>query len=108
ELRTGLLAGLARALDFQGERERGVIVREGAVALARSREDTAGLAKVLVRSYWARGPTPLGEILTMLTEARDLAGELGDVEIQTEAMAWRGATFAAPGDPRPAPPGAPP
>ena len=35
ELRIGLLAGLARALDFQGERERGAIVRESAVALAR-------------------------------------------------------------------------
>jgi DNA-binding CsgD family transcriptional regulator/tetratricopeptide (TPR) repeat protein len=95
ELRIGLLAGLARALDFQGERERGAIVRENAVALARRHEDRAGLAKVLVRSYWARGTTPLEEILSMLTEARDLAEELGDAEIQTEAMAWRVPTFVA-------------
>ena len=98
ELRTGLLAGLARALDLQGERERGAIVRESAVALARSRQDSTGLAKVLVRSYWARGTTPLEEILPMLTEARDLAEELGDAEIHTEAMAWRVPTFVALGD----------
>jgi DNA-binding CsgD family transcriptional regulator/tetratricopeptide (TPR) repeat protein len=98
ELRTGLLAGLARALDFQGERARGAIVREGAVALARSRQDATGLSKVLVRSYWARGSTPLEEILPMLTEARDLAEELGDAEIRTEAMAWRVPTFVALGD----------
>lgn len=97
-LRIGLLAGLARALDFRGERERGATVRENAVALARRREDRAALAKVLVRSYWARGTTPLEEILSMLTEARDLAEELGDAETHTEAMAWRVPTFVALGD----------
>jgi DNA-binding CsgD family transcriptional regulator len=50
---------------------------------------------VLVRSYWARGATPLEEILSMLTEARDLAKELGDAETHTEAMAWRVPTFVA-------------
>ncbi len=98
EPRTGLLAGLARALDLQGERERGAIVRESAIALARSQRDRAGLARVLVRSYWARGTTPLEEILPMLTEARDLAEALGDAEIHTEAMAWRVPTFVALGD----------
>ena len=95
ELRIGLLAGLARALGFQGDAQRGAIVRENAVGLARSHEDRAGLAKVLVRSYWARGTTPLEEILSMLTEARDLAEELGDTETHTEAMAWRVPTFVA-------------
>jgi DNA-binding CsgD family transcriptional regulator/tetratricopeptide (TPR) repeat protein len=98
ELRIGLLAGLARALDFEGERERGALVRENAVALARRHEDRAGLAKVLVRSYWARGTTPLEEILSMLTEARDLAQELADAETNAEAMAWRVPTFVALGD----------
>ncbi|HEY2282425.1 MAG TPA: AAA family ATPase [Solirubrobacteraceae bacterium] len=98
ELRIGLLAGLARALDFEGERERGALVRENAVALARRHEDRAGLAKVLVRSYWARGTTPLEEILSMLTEARDLAQELEDAETNAEAMAWRVPTFVALGD----------
>jgi DNA-binding CsgD family transcriptional regulator/tetratricopeptide (TPR) repeat protein len=95
ELRIGLLAGLARALGFQGETQRGAIVRENAVSLARSHGDRAGLAKVLVRSYWARGGTPLEEILSMLTEARNLAEELEDAEIHTEAMAWRVPTFVA-------------
>ena len=98
ELRIGLLAGLARALDFEGERERGALVRENAVALARRHDDRAGLAKVLVRSYWARGTTPLEEILSMLTEARDLAQELADAETNAEAMAWRVPTFVALGD----------
>jgi DNA-binding CsgD family transcriptional regulator len=95
ELRIGLLAGLSRALDFAGERERGALVRDNAIALARQYEDRAGLAKVLVGAYWARGTTPLEEILSMLTEARDLAQELGDAEIHTDAMAWRVPTFVA-------------
>jgi DNA-binding CsgD family transcriptional regulator/tetratricopeptide (TPR) repeat protein len=98
ELQIGLLAGLARALELGGDRERGALVRENAVALARRHEDRAGLAKLLVRSYWARGTTPLEEILSMLTEARDLARELGDAETCTEAMAWRVPTFVALGD----------
>jgi DNA-binding CsgD family transcriptional regulator/tetratricopeptide (TPR) repeat protein len=95
ELRIRLLAGLARALGLQGEAERGAIVRENAVALAREYGDRPGLAKVLVGSYWARGATPLEEILSMLTEARDLASELGDAEAHTDAMAWRVPTFVA-------------
>jgi len=94
-LRVELLAGLARALDFQGERRRGAIVRGNAVALARRLEDRAGLAKVLVRSYWSRGTSPLEEILAMLSEARDLAEELRDEELRTEAISWRVPTFVA-------------
>ncbi len=95
ELRIGLLAGLSRALDFAGDRERGALVRDNAIALARRNEDRTGLAKVLVGSYWARGTTPLEEILSMLTEARNLGLELGDAEIQADAMAWRVPTFVA-------------
>jgi DNA-binding CsgD family transcriptional regulator/tetratricopeptide (TPR) repeat protein len=98
DLRVGLLAGLARALDLQGERQRGAIVRGNAVALARQHGDRSGLAKVLVRSYWSRGSSPLEEILAMLAEGGDLADELGDAELRTEAMAWRVPTFVALGD----------
>jgi len=35
DLRVGLLSGLARALDYQGDHERGAIVRTSAVAMAR-------------------------------------------------------------------------
>ena len=47
ELRVGLLSGLARALDFQGQRERGAVVRTSAIAMARRLDDRAGLASVL-------------------------------------------------------------
>jgi DNA-binding CsgD family transcriptional regulator/tetratricopeptide (TPR) repeat protein len=94
-LRVGLLGGLARALDMQGRRERGAIVRGNAIALARRLGDRAGLATILVRSYWARGTSPIAEILEMLTEAKVLGEELGDTEIQAEAMSWRVPTFVA-------------
>jgi DNA-binding CsgD family transcriptional regulator/tetratricopeptide (TPR) repeat protein len=95
ELRVGLLAGLARALDFQGERERGAVVRTSAIEMARRLDDRIGLARVLMRSYWSRGPSSLQEILDMLTEARDLSEELGNTEIRAESMSWRVPTFVA-------------
>ena len=95
ELRVGLLSGLARALDFQGYRERGAIVRRAAVSMARRLGDRAGLAAVLVRSYWSRGTTSVDEILDMLTEARDIADDLGNTEIRVEAMSWRVPAFVA-------------
>jgi DNA-binding CsgD family transcriptional regulator/tetratricopeptide (TPR) repeat protein len=95
ELRVSLLAGLARALDFQGDRERGAIVRGNAIELARRLDDRSGLARVLVRSYWARGTSPLEQILAMLSEGKDLAEELEDAELRTEAMAWRVPTFVS-------------
>ena len=98
ELRVGLLAGLARALDFQGDHERGLIVRDSAIAMARRLGNRVGLARVLVGSYWSLGATPLEDILGMLTEARDLGDELGDMEIRAEAMAWRVPAFVALGD----------
>ena len=98
EARVGLLGGLARALTVLGDRERGAIVRGNSIALARRHGDRTVLARVLVRSYWARGSTPLEEILAMVTEARDLAAEGGDAEIQADAMAWRTAIFVSLGD----------
>ena len=95
ELSVELLGGLARALDGQGEHERGAIVRANAIELARRLGDRAGLATVLVRSYWSRGATPLEEILEMLTEARAISEELGDIELQAEAMSWRVPAFVA-------------
>ena len=95
ELRVGLLSGLARALDFQGQRERGSVVRTSAIAMARRLDDRAGLATVLMRSYWSRGTTSLEEILAMLTEARDIGDALGNTEIRAEAMAWRVPAFVA-------------
>jgi DNA-binding CsgD family transcriptional regulator/tetratricopeptide (TPR) repeat protein len=95
ELRVGLLGGLARALDFQGDLDGGAAARIEAVAMARALGDSTGLATVLMRSYWSRGASSLEEILGMLTEARNLARELGDTEILAESMAWRVPTFVA-------------
>jgi DNA-binding CsgD family transcriptional regulator/tetratricopeptide (TPR) repeat protein len=94
ELRIGLLSGLARALDFQGAHERGAVVRDEAIAMARYLEDRAGLATVLMRSYWSRTAS-LGDVLDMLTEARDLGEELRNTEIRVEALSWRVPAFVA-------------
>lgn len=97
-LRVGLLGGLARALDFQGYHSRAANARVTAVEMARRLDDRVGLATVLVRSYWARGTTPLDEIVEMLSEARDIGQQLGDTEITAEAMSWRVPGFVAAGD----------
>jgi len=97
-LRVGLLGGLARALDLQGQRRRAVVVRSDAAELARRLGDRSGLATVLVRSYWSRGTTPIEQIVEMLTEARAIGEELGDAELQAEAMSWRVPAFVAVAD----------
>jgi predicted ATPase len=94
-LRVELLAGLARALDYQGDHERGAVVRTQAIDMARQLGDRVGLAMLLARSYWSRGTTSLVEILDMLTEARTIGEELGNTEIRAEAMAWRIPAFVA-------------
>ncbi len=95
ELRVGVLGGLARALDFQGDHARGAAVRTSAIEMARELEDRTGLASVLMRSYWSRGTSSLDEILAMLTEATELGEQLGDTEIRAEAMAWRVPAFVS-------------
>ena len=94
-LRVGLLAGLARALDFRGDHDRALAVRTEAETMARQLDDRPALATVLVRSYWSFASSPLVEILDMLTEARDLGDQLGDTELRAEAMAWRVPAFVA-------------
>ena len=89
ELRVRLLGGLARALDFRGEQERGALVRDEAIRLAREHGDRRGLGNVLAASYWSRGTSTIEEISEMLTEAKAIALELGDAELQAEAMSWR-------------------
>jgi DNA-binding CsgD family transcriptional regulator/tetratricopeptide (TPR) repeat protein len=98
QLRVGLLAGLARALDRRGHAARGATVRGQAIALARQADDRSGLAKVLVRSYWSRGTSAPQEILAMLDEAEQIAEELNDSETRIEAVGWRVPTFVSMGD----------
>ena len=98
QLRVGVLGGLARALEMRGAHARGAAARADAIAMARAIGDRAALARVLVGSFWELATLAPGEILAMLTEARDLAAELGDVELQTDAMNWRVSAFITLGD----------
>ncbi|MFN8188598.1 MAG: AAA family ATPase [Gaiellales bacterium] len=88
-LRVRLLAGLARALDFQGEHARADSVRQVAIEMARRIGDRRGLATVLMRAYWGYGELSMETIATMLVEARRLAEEIGDVELEVEAREWQ-------------------
>ena len=97
-LRVGLLASLARALEFEGDSDQAALARADAIAMARRIDDRPGLATVLVGIYWARATTSLAEALEMLGEARELAEELGDVEGQAEATQWRVAALMALGE----------
>ena len=98
ELRVGLLSGLARALDFQGDHERGAMVRTSAVAMARrlrgSRRPRHGAgALLLVAGHeLARGDPRDAD------RGAELGEELGNTEIRAEAMAWRVPAFVALGD----------
>jgi DNA-binding CsgD family transcriptional regulator len=51
-----------------------------------------------MRSYWARGATPVEQILEMLAEARVLGEGLGDPEIQAEAISWSVPAYVAVAD----------
>jgi DNA-binding CsgD family transcriptional regulator/tetratricopeptide (TPR) repeat protein len=97
-LRVGLLAGLARALELEGDSDQAALARADAIAMARRIDDRPGLATVLVGIYWARATTSLAEALEMLGEARDLAEEMGDVEGQAEATQWRVSALMALGE----------
>jgi DNA-binding CsgD family transcriptional regulator/tetratricopeptide (TPR) repeat protein len=98
ELRVKLLAGRSRALAFIGHYEESAVAERAAIAMARRLDDRLGLATVLMRSYWSRAQRSLDRTLAMLTEARELAEELGDTDIQAEAMEWRVAGLIALGD----------
>ena len=97
-LRVGLLSGLARTLEFEGASEQGKVVREEAITMARRLDDRKGLATVLMRAYWARSTLNFREILAMLTEAYELGAQIGDIDIQAEAMEWRVSTLLALGE----------
>jgi DNA-binding CsgD family transcriptional regulator len=101
-LRVELLAGVARALEVAGETTSGELVRDEAIAMARRIDDRHGLAQALVGSYWARGKLSFERILPRLHEARAIAEELGDVELQAEAILWTVAGEMALGEVAPA------
>jgi class 3 adenylate cyclase/DNA-binding CsgD family transcriptional regulator len=88
-LMAGLLAALSRELLFGGQHDEATEARTQAIAIARRLDDPRTLATTLIQAYWARTTTPLEDVLAMLTEARELGGELGDPAILAEATAWR-------------------
>ena len=85
-------------LAAQGDHLRGAVVRRNAIEMARRIDDRQGLATVLMHAYWARGATPLEDVLEMVTESRDLAAQIGDVELHAQAMEWRVPPLMALGD----------
>jgi DNA-binding CsgD family transcriptional regulator len=95
ELRVGVLGGLARALELKGVAEQADEARQEAIAMARRIGDRRGLANVLMASYWARNTRSFEEILEWLTEARELARDLGDKDSEAEAMEWRVSSLMA-------------
>jgi ATP/maltotriose-dependent transcriptional regulator MalT len=97
-LRVGLLSALARVLAYRGDHGRAEIIRANAIEMARRLGDQRGLAALLARAYSARGTSRLEDIVEMLTEARALGDELGDLEIQSQALGWRVATWIALGE----------
>jgi DNA-binding CsgD family transcriptional regulator len=98
EQRVGVLAGLARAADFQGDHAGGDAARGEAIALARRLGDRYGLATVLARSYWARRALGVDAVRDMLSESQAIAEEVGDIELQAEVAQWRIATLIGLGD----------
>jgi DNA-binding CsgD family transcriptional regulator/tetratricopeptide (TPR) repeat protein len=97
-LRIRLLSALARVLAYRGDYRRAAVVYTNATEMARRLGDQRGLAILLSRAYSARGTSTLDEILEMLTEARDLGDELGDDQIQQEAVGWRVVALIALGE----------
>ncbi len=98
ELRVKVLAGLSRAHAFLGAYPQSAAAERDAIAMARRLGDRFGLATVLMRSYWSHAQSSLGGTLEMLTEAVELAEELGESDLQAEAMEWRVAGLIALGD----------
>ena len=85
-------------LAYRGDHGRAAIVYANAIEMARRLGDRRGLAILLARAYLVRGTSTLEEVLEMLTEARALSDELGDVEIQDDVIGWRVVAWIALGE----------
>jgi DNA-binding CsgD family transcriptional regulator/tetratricopeptide (TPR) repeat protein len=98
-LRIRLLSALARVLAYRGDYRRAAIVYTNAMDMARRIGDQRGLAILLTQAlHSARATSTLDEILEMLTEARDLGDELGDDDLQEDAIGWRVVALIALGE----------
>jgi predicted ATPase len=97
-LRVGLLSALVRVLAYRGDHGRAEVIRANAIEMARRLGDQRGLATLLARAYSARGTSTLEDVVEMLTEAWALGHELDDLEIQSQALGWRVATWIEVGE----------
>ena len=93
-----VLSGLSRARGRSGDYVEAAVAEERALAMARRLHDMPGVATVLMRSYWARPDRDGEEVLEMMAEAREIAEDLGQIELQADAMVWRVAVLMDVGD----------
>ncbi len=94
ELRTRVLAGLARAQFLHGQPVEAGLAAEEAIAMARRRGDRRGVAQTLVGA-WSHSDSATEEINAMLTEALEIGEELGDFDLRTEALGWLVPSYVA-------------
>jgi DNA-binding CsgD family transcriptional regulator len=88
-LRVRVLACLGSALAVDGRHDEGGARWEEAVAMARRVGDRRTLAAALFRGMWARGTRSPAEVLDALTESRELADEVGDLDLGSEVAGFR-------------------
>jgi DNA-binding CsgD family transcriptional regulator len=98
ELRVMLLSGLSRAHAFAGNFAASQLAEERALAAARALNDQAGLATVLMRSYWAHPERDAAQTVEMMSEATAVAEGLGETQLQLDSMSWRVAGLIEIGD----------
>ncbi|HET6684746.1 MAG TPA: AAA family ATPase, partial [Gaiella sp.] len=87
-LRARVLGGLARALEQRGDRSRAAQARDESIAMSRRLGDRFSLGVTLAAAYWSRGVSTNEEVEGMLLESREIGRELGDVELEAEAVSW--------------------
>ncbi len=97
-LRVMLLSGLSRAHAFAGDFEASVAAEERALITARALGDQLGLATVLMRSFWSHPERDAAQTVEALSEARVVAEELGETQLQLDSMSWRIALLIEIGD----------
>ncbi len=89
EARVAVLAALARTTGLRGDPVTAHHRLGEAIAMARRIGDRRGLATALGYAYAGRGCTPDDDILDRLGEARELAVELGDLELLLTVRGWQ-------------------
>ncbi len=98
-LRVGLLASLARALEFEGDSDRAAAARADAIAMARRIDDRPGLATVLMGVYWARATTSLARGSARCSARHAIwPRSSATSRAQAEATQWRVSALMALGE----------